>query len=404
MTASQLITALKTFKDTLPELKPAYQNTITRLAAWASPLVLPYEKKEIALGRHPMQDLYRLVERKIRGEQIDRLSQVLINVPKKLRDDIFYEVWWQATDWNKGGEDWGELHALDNLPRLLSAIKAVADKTLDHLSPAKKNALYGTIYQIAGAPETRDSQWGEHYAKTDTERLIRALHRHHDLMIPGHTISVCSDLETGAAQPSRPYHLNRRELDRGQIGFHNGIGCSFEDAKTHALTLSDRCAQQYNLHCTYSATMGYRKDIASALLGQGGTVTSAVIHLLEQWQDFFERKESDRLLQICHSRGAVEVNTALGQLPPALRQRIIVVSIAPAYIIPQEMAYNVINLVIPSDPVVQVAANRQLLDSPHTHRLSNHTDTDNPHDMHGSSFQGKLIPLIANFIRTNDIA
>jgi hypothetical protein len=108
-------------------------------------------------------------------------------------------------------------------------------------------------------------------------------------------------------------------------------------------------------------------------------------------------------LQICYSRGAIEVCNALRQSPRDLQQKIIVIAIGPGCLIPSELAYKVINLVIPSDPIIKLAANRHLIDSPHTKILNKHTDCENPHDLQGSSYREQLGPMIDRYIRTNDI-
>lgn len=405
MTHVWALQALGAIKNALPLVSPAHQDSLTKAVAFLTPGFLPFDKREMVFGRHPIHTLYQLIKRSINGEQILNLKQTLDNVPESLCREIYYEVWFQATNWNKGGDQWGEDHALNDHPRLLQVIKTIAERTFDHLPSEKKTALYATMDKINNRQRTDAAPCNEHTAKSDTECLIRALHRHQHLAIFGKTISFYSDLEKDVAQPSCTFHLNRRELACGQIGFHNGIQCSLEDAQAHALRLSNESAQQYNLHCTYGATTSIKGDLTSAFLGQGGALTPPVIQLLEQWQEFFEKQGTHRLLQICHSRGAIEVNNALQQLPQELRQRIIVITIAPACLIAEEMAYRVINLVIPSDPVVQTAANRDQLERPHTLKLANHSDTpDYPHNMHGSSFRAQLEPRIAAFIRTNDIS
>ncbi len=383
---------------------PAWmQDTLTMAAASAAPRFLPFENKEIPLGRHPLQTLYHLLERAIESQQPAELQEALNAVPENLRNALFYEVWSQATDPSKGGDKWGENHALSNTARLLNVIKTVAERKLDELSTSRKNAVFGTIYRLAGEPQTLDLQWGQHNAKCDTQRLIRALNRHQYLDVSAKEIRVYSDLEKDVEAPSCAFQLDRAELALGQIGLHNGMYTSFTKAYNDACKLSTDCAQGHNLHCVYSATINPGWDVTSAVLGQGGIATPPVIKLLEQWQDFFEKEENGRLLQICHSRGAVEVNNALSFLPEELKQRIIVIAVAPACLIAIDQAYKVINLVILADPTIQVAANRDLLDSEHTIKLDSHSDTINPHDMHGSSYRSKLAPMIDTYIRTNDI-
>ncbi len=366
-------------------LSPERHRSLTRSASFLAS-VFTTDCCDISLGRHPLQDLF---EKSLHG-QISDLKKSYDAIPKNLRDDLDFEVYKAATEHDKGGEGWGGRNALNNLPRLAEAIKALAIKRFECLSQEQKNHICA-----ATTPEQ---------LKANPAQLICALHRHHHLEILGKRIRF-SDLEKGTAEPSSIYHLNRPNLLRGQIGFHNGIRCEFHHAKEHADQLSDFYARGHNLHCTYSATVDFFRDFGAALLGQGGTVTPGVVKLLEQWQVFFESHPSDRLLQICHSRGAIEVNNALDQLPESLRKRIIVITIAPGCIIEHNQAYKVVNLLILSDPVVRGAMNRELLDGHHPHviKLCPHSDNPDPHYMHGSSFRTLLAPMIATYIQRNDI-
>ncbi len=382
---------------------PGFQDSLTKCLSSIAPRFLRFEKKEIAMERHPLQTLYHLVQRARGGEAVSDLQQKLDAVPETLRHAIYFEVWSLATDPNKGGDKWGERNALNNSERLLKAIDTVMEKTLDRQPHEIQNAIFGTIYRMAGQPRTSDPKWGNRHAKEDRIRLIRSLHRHHCLETPGKELSIYADLEKGIKTPSCTFHIHRKELARGQIGLHNGIGCSLHAARDCAFRMSDESAQGYNIHASYSATVNQRWDFASAILAQGGTITPPVLQLLEQWLDFAEKCDDDRLLQLCTSRGAIEVHNALKQLPDALRQRIIVITIAPACLIPAELAYKAFNLIVPSDPIIQVAANRHLLDSPHTVKLPPHNNNQDPHDLFGSSYRDRLGPMIDQYIRMNDI-
>lgn len=381
-------------------MSPATQRAIARFSATAAPLFVPFETRQITFDRHPLQTLCHLLERSARPEQ---LQEALEAVPETLRNTLFFEVWSQATDPSKGGDKWGENNALADHGRLLCVIKTVVINRLNSLAEEKKHCIYDTIYRMAGQPRTQDLQWGENHAKEDLKRLIRALHRKQSLDIQGKEIKVYSDLEKNLQEPSNFFHLNRPELCQGQISLHNGMHNSPAQALNHAMRVSSECAQGHNLHCTYSATVSLQVDAASAFLGQGGAITPPVLYLLERWLDFFESNDDQKLLQICHSRGAIEVFNALSQLPPILRQRVHVITVAPACLIPADLACQVINLVIESDPVIKMAANRELLDAAHTLKLECHSDTFDAHDMHGSSFREKMAELIDNYIRTNSL-
>jgi hypothetical protein len=258
---------------------------------------------------------------------------------------------------------------------------------------------------MANLPRTSDTSWGERYALEDTSRLIRALHRNECLEIAGRRIPCFTEFENEADNHSIPYHLYRQELERGQIGFINGMACTRENTERDATRISDDSSQRRNIHCVYSATTrNHDRDIASGILGCGGIATPAVPLLLNQWQDFFEKDTGSRFLQLCTSRGSIEVNNALTLLPPELQRRLIVITIAPACLIPADRAFRVFNLVIPSDVVPMTGLNRHLLQEEHTVWLQEHTDTPtDPHNLHGSSYREWLTPRIDAYIRTNDI-
>jgi hypothetical protein len=364
---------------------------------------LAIEEKQVTLTRHPLQTIYQLVKRNHQREQIPDLQKKLEAIPEKLRNAVYFEIWLQAADVDKKDSRWGERKALSDPFLLLNAIQSIANKILDQQSQETKNAIYGTIYRIAGQPLTPDLKWGERNAKKDTQYLIRALHRHQCLQMNGKTISIYAELEKGSTTPSCSYHLYRKELDRGQIRYHNGMITTFESAKQNAIRLSDDSAQGYNIHCSYAATNNLAKDLASALLEQGGVATPPVLQLLDGWQDFMEQSESERLLQVCNSRGAIEVYNALSHVPTEFQQRIIVIAIAPAAIIPAEAVYKVVNLMIASDNIMNFAANRHLINSPNTWIVDEHRDRTYPHSMQGSSYREQLQPLIHRYIHTNDI-
>lgn len=386
-----------------PQISSQVQDQATKLLTGTASRVLDFEIKEVALNVHPLQQLHQVVERAVPGEKIALIGDLLNAVPEKLRKEIFFEVWSQAADSDKGGEHWGEYKALNDYPLLLKAIQSVVHRTLGSQPQPVKNTIYGTLYKIAEEPQTDDLKWGETHAHDDAKRLIRALHRHHCLEIPGKKIEVYSQFERNVNTPSQTYHLHRKELDRGKIGYHNGMMTTLDEAKSNAFQLSDHCAQGYNIHCTYGATVNFKKDLASAILGQGGVVTPPVLLLLEEWQNFIEQNESDRYLQICNSRGTIEVHNALQLLLKDIQQRIIVIAAAPACLIPAELAYKVVNLVVSSDNITKLASNRHLMDSPHTRVLKASPEKLNPHSMHGSPYYEHLNPLIDSYIRTNDI-
>src|SRR5882672_3154129 len=113
--------ALRVFAAFVPSSR---REEMAQHAAYMAPLVVPISVIQIPFEKHPLHIVHNLVTKALRGEGSSTLQAQLEAVPRDLRNSIYFEVWFQATDPGKGGDQWGEHHALSNLPRLLSAIKA----------------------------------------------------------------------------------------------------------------------------------------------------------------------------------------------------------------------------------------------------------------------------------------
>lgn len=146
--------------------------------------------------------------------------------------------------------------------------------------------------------------------------------------------STCYDL----SEDGLPDLLN----DLG-IGFTNGIWNDFKGAKESAQYLS-RLAGGYNIHCVYNATHGTGIDLVECVLGLNYIATDPVRQLHTMWNGFFEKSSANaKFLMTCHSQGATHVRNALLDYPPELRERILVLAIAPASYIYKETCANVIH-------------------------------------------------------------
>lgn len=72
-----------------------------------------------------------------------------------------------------------------------------------------------------------------------------------------------------------------------------------------------------------------------------GCHTPPVQHLKNRWAHFIATHGPDeKILVIAHSGGAIHVLNALESSPESVRQRIIVIGIAPAAIIPKKLCYD----------------------------------------------------------------
>jgi RHS repeat-associated protein len=140
-------------------------------------------------------------------------------------------------------------------------------------------------------------------------------------------------------EPSKVYQVGGEEmLDLG-IGFTNGMGNDFESARASAEYLS-RLAGGYCIHAVYNATHGHQANLLECKLGLSYIATEPVRLIHQMWNNFFERGSARaKFLMVCHSQGVIHVRNALLDYPPELRERIIVVAIAPgAYVYRQTCA------------------------------------------------------------------
>ncbi len=138
-----------------------------------------------------------------------------------------------------------------------------------------------------------------------------------------------SDLMQPYFEPSRIYDLGLPELSEGAIGFINGIDNSFSEAENSAKYIS-RLAGGTNVHFVHNASHRFDVDLLECGLGLKFIATEPVKQLHAMWNSFFERASVNALfLMICHSQGAIHTRNALLDYPKELRDRILVIAIAP---------------------------------------------------------------------------
>lgn len=88
---------------------------------------------------------------------------------------LIYEMVWMLSGKPKGDPQWGEHLVFDNMLIFYRAVhKAILTK-LERLPQEKKNAVFGEVYKLAGCPDEGDAQWGEHHALDNIPRLADAL-------------------------------------------------------------------------------------------------------------------------------------------------------------------------------------------------------------------------------------
>jgi len=120
-----------------------------------------------------------------------------------------------------------------------------------------------------------------------------------------------------------------------RVGLNNGIMGTFISIRNRALDIS-RMMGGFNIDVVHNRSVNFFVDVYESFLNLNYCATEPVRCLHENWDKFFASGSDKKYLQICHSQGAIHVRNALLSYPPELRDRILVVAIAPAaYIDPR---------------------------------------------------------------------
>lgn len=205
--------------------------------------------------------------------------------------------------------------------------------------------MYGEFESHCFCERHRTCKRGGDIGKTVGSHLPKVTHNYYfekynkdyrsaDLFIKDcYDNSTCYDLSADGL-PNLPNDLG--------IGFINGIWNNRKDSKENAEHVS-KLAGGYNIHAVYNATHG-DMDVPECIMGLNYIATEPVRQLHKMWNSFFEKSSSDaKFLMVCHSQGALHVRNALLDYPPELRERILVVAIAPAAYIYQETCAKVVH-------------------------------------------------------------
>ncbi|MBS0603711.1 MAG: hypothetical protein JSS60_01595 [Verrucomicrobia bacterium] len=159
-----------------------------------------------------------------------------------------------------------------------------------------------------------------------------------------------------APAPSRSmcFHTEGTRETGTKITFINGIGNSFEDSYGSAQYISS-LGSNVQIDGIYNKSNWAPIDVAEALLFnyQGYSPVTQDL-LMKEWSDFHIENIGNpdaKILHFCHSQGAIHTYNALMRLPKEIRDRIIVVAIAPAIVIPEECCFDSYNYISSKDLV-----------------------------------------------------
>ena len=95
-------------------------------------------------------------------------------------------------------------------------------------------------------------------------------------------------------------------------------------------------------------------DLVEVPLNYLGLSPNTAQLLKDNWTAFHEANKDNpkaKYLQFCHSQGAIHVRNALANAPQEIRDRIIVVAIAPAAVVPRQLCFDSVNYASKKDIV-----------------------------------------------------
>ncbi|MFS8562831.1 MAG: hypothetical protein LVR00_00220 [Rhabdochlamydiaceae bacterium] len=153
---------------------------------------------------------------------------------------------------------------------------------------------------------------------------------------------------------SHAFEMGSFDLSNGAIGFMNGINNEKEQALISTAQVG-KYAQGTKVHSIYNSTNSTFIDILECGLGKLGFCSPPSRLLQKQWGDFVATYPPEaKFLQICHSGAATHVQNALESSSESVRQRIIVLAIAPSVIIPKKLCYAADNYISRRDFVTHL--------------------------------------------------
>ena len=258
-------------------------------------------------------------------------------------------------------------------------------------SQANEEEFYGEVENHCFCERHRTCKRGGDIGKTNGSDLPK--------------ITYCDDFEQMYPQyePSKIYDLGLKESENIGIGFINGVWNDFEAAKDNAQYLS-KLAGGYNVHAVYNATHGTCADLKECRMGLNYIATDPVRLLRKMWNSFFEKSSADaKFLMVCHSQGSIHVRNALLDFPPELRERIVVIAIAPAAYIYQKTCAQVINYrnaSITRDFVPRIDKNGAEREQETIIELISHPDASRfDHEFQSLTYQDALIRRLNGFLQ-----
>lgn len=166
-------------------------------------------------------------------------------------------------------------------------------------------------------------------------------------MIGKHVIDNPDLFDFNAPEPrpevSMPFTIPGKTIPHMQVFGINGINTTMDTAVSHAEYLS-RLGHGLSVDWVYNRSHGAVVDLFEVFtLNYSGTSPHTAQILMEQITAFHQNNldcPDAKALLICFSQGAIHTRNALIRLPKEVRNRVIVVAIAPGAIVPKALCYR----------------------------------------------------------------
>lgn len=139
------------------------------------------------------------------------------------------------------------------------------------------------------------------------------------------------------------------------IGFMNGINTPFKGTEEGNAAYLKQFAGEHSIDWTYNRTNAPWNDVGEVFaLNYFGCSPKTAKLAIANWTEFHERNKDNpqaKYLQFCHSQGAIHIRNGLEQAPQEIRDRVIVVAIAPGAIITPDLCFQSFNYASKRDVV-----------------------------------------------------
>lgn len=170
-----------------------------------------------------------------------------------------------------------------------------------------------------------------------------------------HSANLFSGLEAISLQGKNPTAIPDRKNDiRYCIGGINGINTTKLGAESHASYIK-KLANNYDVNWTYNRTHTAPVDIAEVFtMNYFGFSPNTAREMQNKWVNFHRMNKDNpnaKYLHFCHSQGAIHTKNALMNCPKIVKDRVIVVAIAPAAVVPRKICHQSYNYASKNDIV-----------------------------------------------------